>query len=661
MARYLARDGGRIIVAAVRKPLVVLANFLAWSAIFSTSACSQRAGSPANDSDSARVTGNGGQVGGPSPDALAAIDAAFVVGGDSAGGIDGTDAVSTAGAGGLPNVDAPGGLGGSLDTGSSPVDASVAGGGIFPAMPILDPNSPGPVPANPESQFVGSPSGSGPCVTEPEDGALYPNNWTRPRIKWSGTSGLVQITVHTEAIPNDLVVYTTGNSWTMDTSIWKALAQKVREQDISVAVRGTTGGVTTVAFKIASVGAPGRVIILATDPAAVGNQNVTTVPDTSAYLLGLTVGDDSALPVLKFSQALQPSRDQSAAVRTPTCIGCHSVTPDSEFVSFVDNWPFNLVIAGVGADNTGAQLTNLTKGGLADLNKPWAGPATFSTSAWVTGQRVMVTTSAEQNEQAPWSTDNKQPAKLVWYNLDSPTPPILPTVGASQQPIAQMSAGNYGVVARNGDTNCAAFPTWSHNGNIIIYASSNGGCQNGMLQQGATDLFAVPFNGGNGGDVIPVPGASEKAWEEYYPAIAPDDSMLVFDRIASGGVMYANDAAEMYFVPLGSVPAPGTALRLTANDPVLCTGMTSPGMNNHLPKWAPAVQEADGQSYYWIIYSSNRAGIPCVTSPYDGKCHKISQLYLTAITLKDGKYSTYPSIYLWNQPTKTVNMPDWAP
>jgi hypothetical protein len=78
----------------------------------------------------------------------------------------------------------------------------------FPKDPILDGN----VPSNPGSQFSGSPSGSGPCVTEPEDGSLFPYNWTRPRIKWTGTSGLVQITVHTDIEANDLVVYTSKTS-----------------------------------------------------------------------------------------------------------------------------------------------------------------------------------------------------------------------------------------------------------------------------------------------------------------------------------------------------------------------------------------------------------------------------------------------------------------
>jgi hypothetical protein len=526
----------------------------------------------------------------------------------------------------------------------------------FPSSPILDPKSSPAVPSNPSSQFSGSPSGTGPCVTEPEDDSLLPYNWTRPRVKWTGAQGLAQITIHADLEANDLVVYTNSDNWVMDADIWNKLSRHVHEQDISVTVRIAGGGATTVKFQIASASAAGSIVYWAADPTAVGNQNVTTVQSSTSFLRGFTVGEEGVADTLKFSDVKQSSRDQSAAKRTPTCIGCHSSTPDSGFVAFVDNWPWNSVIAGVKPGIVGDQLPDLSVGGLANLNKPWAGAATFSGAVWQAGKRIMVTTSSEQNEQTPWSTDNKLPAKLVWYDLDSPTPPVLNTVGADQQPIAQMSAGNYGVIARDGDSNGAAFPVWSHDGSTIIYSSSNGGCQDGRLEKGATDLYSVPFNDGNGGAAKPVPGASDKSYEEYYASLSPDDTMVLFDRIPSGEVMYANPKAEIYFVPLGGAAGAGTPVRLAANDPVACTGKSSPGINNHFPKWAPAAGSYKGRIYYWVIYSSNRAGIPCVKSSYDGKCHEISQLYLTAISVENGKYKTYKSSYLWWQaPPKDPN------
>jgi hypothetical protein len=170
----------------------------------------------------------------------------------------------------------------------------------------------------------------------------------------------------------------------------------------------------------------------------------------------------------------------------------------------------------------------------------------------------------------------------------------------------------------------------------------------------------VPYNAGNGGDAKPVPGASDKKWEEFYAAYSPDDQMVLFDRVPSGQVMYANPNAEIFFVPMGNAPGAGTAVRLAANDPVQCSGKASPGINNHFPKWAPASSTYNGRTYYWVIFSSNRTGIAPVLSTYDGAKHEVSQLYLTAVTLENGQYKTYRSVYLWNQPTTTLNTtPVW--
>jgi hypothetical protein len=527
----------------------------------------------------------------------------------------------------------------------------------FPTAPINDPKSPTAIPSNPGSQFSGSPSGSGPCVTEPEDGSLFPYNWTRPRIKWTGTSGLVQITVHADLEANDLVVYTTGSSWIMDKTIWEGLASHVHESDVSVTVRAASGGATTVKFQIASASAAGSIVYWAADPSAVGNQAVDVQNDATSILRGFTVGEEGLTTALLLSQAKQPSRTMSANVRKPTCSGCHSATPDSGFVAFVDNWPWNSVIAGVKKENVGDQLPDLSVGGLADLNKPWAGPATFSSQNWQAGKRIMVTTAAESSETMPWNNDSVTPAKLVWYNLDSAAPPTLTSVGPDQQPIAQLTASNYGIIDRGADdARGVAFANWSHDGSNIIYSSTNGGCKDGRLAQGATDLHMVPYNGGSGGEAKPVPGASDSKWEEYYAAYAPDDSMVLFDRVPSGGVMYANPAAEMFFVPLGSAPGAGTAVRLAANDPVACTGKTSPGVNNHFPKWAPAAATYNNRTYYWVIYSSNRVGLTAVADS-TGALHQVSQLYLTAISVEGGTYKTYKSIYVWWQMLPTDKNP----
>src|SRR5688572_8720430 len=73
----------------------------------------------------------------------------------------------------------------------------------FPAAPIVVEGTPASAP----NQFTSTGSGAGPCVAEPADGTLFPNNWLRPRIRWTGNSSVYEVRVHTARQANDLVVY----------------------------------------------------------------------------------------------------------------------------------------------------------------------------------------------------------------------------------------------------------------------------------------------------------------------------------------------------------------------------------------------------------------------------------------------------------------------
>ena len=135
-----------------------------------------------------------------------------------------------------------------------------------------------------------------------------------------------------------------------------------------------------------------------------------------------------------------------------------------------------------------------------------------------------------------------------------------------------------------------AFPNWSDDGNLIIYVSSAGSTadQDGRLNQGTTDIYQVSWNSkaSAGGQASKVPGASSSSLEEFYPAFAPDDSMIAYTAVPAGQTMYANEKAELYVAPLNGDPNT-PAIKLNANTPPSCTGLQSPGINNHWPKWSP--------------------------------------------------------------------------
>jgi len=123
--------------------------------------------------------------------------------------------------------------------------------------------------------------------------------------------------------------------------------------------------------------------------------------------------------------------------------------------------------------------------------------------------------------------------------------------------------------------------------------------------------------------------------------------------------MYADPSAELYIVRRASGSA---AIRLRANNPPACSGKSSPGVNNHWPRWAPEAISSAGRTYYWLVFSNNRYGLADVTTTFNGttKVVAVSQLYVTAVVIDETSVSTYPGIYLWNQPQNRLNTtPAW--
>ncbi len=73
----------------------------------------------------------------------------------------------------------------------------------------------------------------------------------------------------------------------------------------------------------------------------------------------------------------------------------------------------------------------------------------------------------------------------------------------------------------------------------------------------------------------------------------------------------------------------------------------SPGLTNSWGKWGPEALSAGGNTYYWLVFSSTRSGVP--------------QLYITSIVRgADGTLTTHGAAHLWNQPAAEANhTPSW--
>ena len=559
------------------------------------------------------------------------------------GGAGGVAAAIGAGGAGDEGVAGTGGVAGAI---APPCPGACAD---FPKDPLIDMG----LAPDVAGKFDGfAPIGPGPCLTEPEDGALYPNNWLRPRVKWTIASPgtLTEVRFHADKEMYDLVAYTTSTTWTMPRAIWQTLAANVRDAPITVTVRALGGGASTAAFTIAPVPAPGSIVYWAANPADHGMPKAT-----SSSLQGFAPGDEATVQTLGVPDVQMQTRGANNGLRNVTCIGCHAATPDGQSVAFLDDFPWSMAMAGVSPGRTGLPPPTLTPGGADTIRQPGMGIFSFSRAHWSPGDRIVV---------SPYYLDMpcgqykraKPDVRLAWLDLEAP--PVdngCPVEGT-----------HFGILARTGDARGAANPTWSHDGSTVVYSSTMAG-QDGRLGVGASDLYSVPYNAtknamgksrGLGGIAAPLAGASDPDFDEYYPAFSPDDALVVFDRVPTGSPMYANPMAELYVVPAAGAAA---ATRLAANDPPACSGMASPGVNNHWAKWAPTMSPATGPKYYWLVFSSNRYGTPPVLAD-DKSVVQVSQLYATAVVVDGASVKTYAAIYLWNQSPATLNTtPAWDP
>jgi hypothetical protein len=246
----------------------------------------------------------------------------------------------------------------------------------------------------------------------------------------------------------------------------------------------------------------------------------------------------------------------------------------------------------------------------------------FSKAHWAPGDRLMVSllpTGPAQNGAFPGYT-------IMSTNLESGATTTIKTGDAA--------------------TLLPGAPAFSHDGQTIAYAA---GSQDGSgYQMTDGDLRTVPFNGGAGGASSALAGASDPKLNEYFPAFSPDDQYIAFTSMPTGAMNYtpANAPAEVFVVPAkGSMTGP---IRLAANDPPACSGVTSPGITNSWPKWAPDSTSVGTRTFYWLIFSSKRIDM---ATP---------QLFVTPFVVDGGKVKTYPALYLWNQPaTEGNHTPAW--
>lgn len=481
----------------------------------------------------------------------------------------------------------------------------------FPSAPILDTG----VPANAPTWFSQDPGSTtgGPCLVEPQVGtppSLFPNNWLRPRFRFVPPSGqtLFEIRMHAATQQNDLVVYTLATTWTMPKTLWTSLAAHSADDPITTTVRGAPFDGTKLTGS-PSTGTSGPWQIA---PAAADGAIVYWTTSNGSGFKGFRVADESVVTVYTPGTVNSPGTQ---------CIGCHTSSPDGAFIGMSASTqagngdPANPLLRS--SDGLATAPPFLSSAAATLLGRTNQELPAFSKSHWTTGDRVMLSTLPLNNT-----------SEIIWTDLET-------------QSTAQGTG--WGVVARGGDgTNGAGNPAFSHDGKTIAYHRASSVAVAGSASN--ADIYTVPYNNRAGGTAQALTGASDGSKNEYYPAFSADDAFIAFSR-ADSGSSYSNTLAEVFVVPSGG----GTATRLAANDPPACSGATSPGVTNSWPKWSPAVGSYKGRSFYWLVFSSTRAGLG----------HP--QLYMAGVEIDNGTIAMQgAAIYLWNQPGAESNhTPAW--
>ncbi|HEX7669974.1 MAG TPA: hypothetical protein VF395_10335 [Polyangiaceae bacterium] len=571
----------------------------------------------------------------------------------------------------------------------------------FPEAPILETGAP----KNAADLFGAVDpakfTGPAPCVLEPQlssgqtPGTLFPANWLRPRFRFAGAGNLFEIRVSSEVEAHELVAYTTTPLWIMPPEIWTAAGPNNAGKSLTVTIRaldtGAPGKVSGVQGKIdvAPVNAGGSMVFWSVKDSSVG-------PDSSK-LYGFSVGEEGVVEILapktvKFSGVLHEAGQDlrgdfgggkpGFAPGEVQCIGCHTSTPDGAAVIFTDDWPWDKVIASVEETTQGQIPTYLSPGARTLMKMPWLGTQSTSPGHWATGDRRLLASYSARS--TPFEGSNQQKDRLMWIDLETQAPisDDVPPQNSGQRAAARdarnaaitaAKSTAWDVLAMDGESASAVVPDWNNKGDTIVYTSTDK-TPDGHPDYTATraDVYTVPYNGGKGGAVTPLSGASDPNFLEYYPAYSGDDQLIAFNRApaknASGAACpgascpdgpYYNRYSDVNVIPSGG----GTPVRLAANDAVACAGDDpKQGLLNSWPKWSPHATSVDGKTYYFLIFSSARKSPASFAIPRGMYTPatldtRSSQLYMTAIVVDDTTHAitTYPALYLWNQDRVVAN------
>jgi len=464
-----------------------------------------------------------------------------------------------------------------------------------------DPGSAGSgVPANAGSLFTTAPSdpSRAPQLVYPNDGVLFPPNVTgvevhfRPgasantlfQVSFTGPLATVNTFVRCSA-PSGI----TGCIYLPDPALWSMVASaNAGRGAVKLSVRGTDDSGT------------------AAGASAEFNLQFSRDPIQGALYYWTTSGK-TAIMRWDFAGSTQSAQPYLTPTNTDgkTCVGCHALAPNGD-----------KLVASAGGQNDGRLL-------LWDITK---------------NAPVQAFPLAQKSQFESWNADGTQFVGVYGDGTANHK-------GRSDLMIFDGATGQKtGVIDLGGLR--ADHPDWTKNAgtsNTIVFTSMdpNAGTTDQRPANGA--IGYVQNVGGAWGAPQPlVPMQLGK--NRYYPAIAPDGNLVVYDEstCTSGTPALGQapdkscdadtDATATMFLTSLSGTAPMPLAR--ANGPGVGDGTTT-ALTNSFPKWAPFVQKLDEiNNVLWLTFSSTRQyGLRTPPAPADtGETTKGTLIWMVGIS-----------------------------
>jgi tetratricopeptide (TPR) repeat protein len=410
-----------------------------------------------------------------------------------------------------------------------------------------------------------------------------------------------------------------ARSWKPDTPTWAAIKKHSAEGPATVTITGFT------ATKPDRAVSRGRTAIeTSKDPAGapIFYRDVPLMPSEVEKGLIKPLAADAVKLIGWRLRDLSETRSRLLLEDLPTCANCHSFSSDGKTLGMDVDGPENdkgtYAISPIKPQMSIRNEDVITWNSFRD--KP-AGQTTigFMSQLSPDGQYVVSTVNeavyvANFKDYRFLQVFYPTRGTLCWYSRTTGRMAALP--GADDPRYVQTNAvwtpdGKYLIFARAK----AADPYPDHRP-PAKYAND----PNEVPMQ--YDLYRIPFNGGKGGRVEPVEGASRNDMSNSFPKVSPDGRWIVFVQCRNGLLMRPD--SQLYIVPVTG----GRARRMRCNTPLM----------NSWHSFSP-----NGR---WLVFSSKSR------SPY-------TQMFLTHL---DEEGNDSPAILIENSTAanRAVNIPEFV-